>query len=195
MCGAGTVLAEGALMAMDVAPGLLRCGARERFGFRGWRGHDRDLWTSLVDEARRRRDAGRSRRPRLAGSDVDGSALESSRANLAAAGAPEVALERVDVGDARPPSGATTGLIATNAPYGERMGSAARLPAVYRRLGAAVKERFSGWTLALLTADAALAGEVRMRAFRRNALWNGSIRCELLQYRVGERPAELSPPT
>jgi hypothetical protein len=27
-----------------------------------------------------------------------------------------------------------------------------------------------------------------MRPFRRNALWNGGIRCQLLQYRIGERP-------
>ena len=51
-----------------------------------------------------------------------------------------------------------------------------------------MKLRFQGWTLALLTADAALAGEVRMRAFRRNSLYNGGIRCELLQYRIGEAP-------
>ncbi len=36
MCGSGTLLVEGALMAGDIAPGLLR----EYFGFLGWRGFD-----------------------------------------------------------------------------------------------------------------------------------------------------------
>jgi len=194
MCGSGTILAEAALLAMDVAPGLLRCAPRERFGFRGWRGHDRELWSRLRAEAERRRDAARDRRPLLAGSDADPDALRSAAASLAAAGVDGVPLERAEVGAARPPVGAHGGLVATNAPYGHRLGDRDELPAVYRRLGEALKERFAGWSLALLTADAKLAGEVRMRPFRRNSLWNGPIRCELLQYRIGERPPELERP-
>jgi 23S rRNA (guanine2069-N7)-methyltransferase / 23S rRNA (guanine2445-N2)-methyltransferase len=186
MCGAGTLLVEAALLATDSAPGLLRTGGAASFGLRGWRGHDRRLWESLRTEAERRRQAGRARLPPIAGSDSDGIALERARESLDAAGIEGVALERADVADARPPSGATTGLVAANAPYGHRIGDAGGdLPAVYRRLGEAVKARFDGWRLALLTADAALAGEVRMRPSRRNALWNGPIRCELLQYSIG----------
>lgn len=188
MCGAGTLLVEGALLAMDVAPGLLRrtLGAtRHCFGFEGWRGHDRALWASLREEALRRRHESRSRRPRLAGSDVDPQALARARASLDAAGIEGVRLTIADVADLQPPAGAAAGLVATNAPYGHRLGEAAELEAVYRRLGEALKSRFTGWSLALLTADPTLAGEVRMRPFRRNSLWNGGIRCELLQYRIG----------
>ncbi len=35
MCGSGTLLIEGALMAADVAPGFLR----DYYGFLGWKGH------------------------------------------------------------------------------------------------------------------------------------------------------------
>ena len=48
MCGSGTLVIEAALMALDIAPGLLR----SYFGFIGWRGHDRELWQRLVEEAR-----------------------------------------------------------------------------------------------------------------------------------------------
>jgi len=185
MCGAGTLLVEAALMATDAAPGLLRTGTAATFGLRGWMGHDRQLWDSVRAEAERRRQAGSKRLPLMAGSDRDGSALERARTSLLAAGVDGVALERADVGEARPPSGAATGLVAANAPYGHRIGGDGDLPGVYRRLGEALKARFEGWRLALLTADAALAGEVRMRPSRRNALWNGPIRCELLQYNVG----------
>jgi len=169
----------------DAAPGLLRTGDAASFGLRGWKGHDRELWESLRTEAERRRREGRARLPAMAGSDRDGAALERAQASLAAAGIEGVVLERADVSGARPPSGAATGLVATNAPYGHRIGGAGDLPGVYSRLGEALKARFDGWRLALLTADAALAGEVRMRPSRRNALWNGPIRCELLQYNVG----------
>jgi 23S rRNA (guanine2445-N2)-methyltransferase / 23S rRNA (guanine2069-N7)-methyltransferase len=183
MCGAGTLLVEAAWIAGDVAPGLLR--AEDGFGFRGWRGHDGALWASLRAEAERRRQAGRGRVPPLLGSDADARAIERARAALVAAGVAGVALERRDVGAARPPHGVATGLVATNAPYGHRLGDADSLRAVYRRLGEALKARFDGWSVALLTADAALAGELRLRAAKRNALWNGAIRCELLQYRIG----------
>ena len=185
MCGAGTLLVEAALLATDVAPGLLRTGTAATFGLRGWVGHDRRLWESLRAEAERRRQLGRARLPPMVGSDRDAVALDRAQASLAAAGIEGVELEQADVGDARPPRGAATGLVATNAPYGHRIGGAGDLPAAYRRLGEALKARFDGWRLALLTADAALAGEVRMRPARRNALWNGGIRCELLQYSIG----------
>jgi 23S rRNA (guanine2445-N2)-methyltransferase / 23S rRNA (guanine2069-N7)-methyltransferase len=185
MCGSGTVLVEAALIACDVAPGLLRAGGQGRFGFRGWRGHDARLFASLRADAERRAVAGRRRVPVLGGSDVDGKAVALAQETFAAAGFEGVALFRADVGDAAPPAGAAAGLVATNAPYGHRLGAASALPAVYRRLGEALKARFQGWRLALLTADATLAGEVRMRPSRRNALWNGPIRCELLQYEIG----------
>ena len=183
MCGAGTLLVEAAWIAGDVAPGLLR--GDDGFGFRGWRGHDQALWTTLRREAERRRAAGLASLPPLLGSDADPRAIERARAAFAVAGIPGVELERRDVGDASPPRGASTGLVATNAPYGHRIGDAESLRPVYGRLGDALKARFDGWTVALLTADASLAGELRLRASKRNALWNGAIRCELLQYRIG----------
>ena len=187
MCGSATLLVEGALLAMDVAPGLLRTpnGSSERFGFRGWLGHDRALWASLCEEATRRRLAGRSRQPRLAGSDNDPQALVRARASLEAAGIEGVELTVCDVAELQRPTGATAGLVATNAPYGHRLGAAEGLEEVYRRLGEILKSRFEGWHLALLTAEPALARELRMRPFRRNSLWNGGIRSELLQYRIG----------
>ena len=40
MCGSSTLLLEGAMMALDRAPGLLRT----TFGFHGWMGHDEQQW-------------------------------------------------------------------------------------------------------------------------------------------------------
>jgi 23S rRNA (guanine2445-N2)-methyltransferase / 23S rRNA (guanine2069-N7)-methyltransferase len=60
LCGSGTLLIEGAWMAADVAPGLLRA-AEGRFGFIGWKRHDPELWEGLAAEARERRAAGLAR--------------------------------------------------------------------------------------------------------------------------------------
>ena len=54
MCGSGTLLIEGALMAADVAPGL----RREYFGFLGWQRHDIALWRGCWTRRRQRAEAG-----------------------------------------------------------------------------------------------------------------------------------------
>jgi 23S rRNA (guanine2445-N2)-methyltransferase / 23S rRNA (guanine2069-N7)-methyltransferase len=187
MCGGATLAIEAGHLAGDVAPGILR----EYFGFLGWRGHRAPLWERLRREAVERRRAGEARAwPALLASDADPAATARAAAQVAAAGlAGRIAIETRDVGACLPPAGAREGLVAVNPPYGERLGSGEGLASLYRRLGETLKERFAGWSLALLTADPALAGEIRMRPFRRNALWNGALRCELLQYRIGERPA------
>jgi len=79
MCGSGTLLIEGALMAADVAPGLLRHGALPPTR---WRGFDFAGWRALCDDARTREAAGRAAlRPAFAGSDVDPHAIRSARDN------------------------------------------------------------------------------------------------------------------
>jgi 23S rRNA (guanine2445-N2)-methyltransferase / 23S rRNA (guanine2069-N7)-methyltransferase len=183
LCGAGTLPIEAALMAADVAPGLLR----HHFGFLGWRGHRPELWRTLCAEASERRRDGLARElPALAGSDHDAEAIRRAGEHAEAAGlGARLTFARRDVADCVPPAGAATGLVATNPPYGERLGERDRLRELYRRLGDRLKERFTGWRLALLTADSSLAGELRLRAERRNALWNGALRCELLQYCIG----------
>src|SRR5690606_28635757 len=66
MCGSGTLLIEGALMACDRAPGL----GREYFGLLGWRGHQPAIWTELLTEARARAAIGVSKAPPILGYDA-----------------------------------------------------------------------------------------------------------------------------
>ena len=82
LCGSGTLLIEGALMAADIAPGLLR----EHFGFLGWRGHDQALWQQLLAEAQAKKTAGMERLPPIQGFDASTEALEAARHNIERAG-------------------------------------------------------------------------------------------------------------
>jgi hypothetical protein len=52
--------------------------------------------------------------------------------------------------DLEPP--VASGLLVANLPYGERIGA---LPALYKEVGRALRERFSAWRLALLVPAAA----------------------------------------
>ncbi len=79
LCGSGTFVIEGAMIAADMAPGLLR----DYWGFLGWRGHQEEAWIKLLNEAQKRLEIGRVRMPYLIGSDTDKGvialALQSAR--------------------------------------------------------------------------------------------------------------------
>ena len=84
MCGSGTLLIEGALMAADVAPGLLRLGG---FVPSRWKGFDEAGWQQLVEQAREREAAGRAAlRPVFFGRDIDPRAIAAARDNEVLAG-------------------------------------------------------------------------------------------------------------
>jgi len=84
MCGSGTLLIEGALMAADVAPGLLRHGDTPPSR---WRGFDAGSWRALVDDAVSREQTGRAAlRQAFDGSDLDPQAIHAARENATAAG-------------------------------------------------------------------------------------------------------------
>ncbi|HLY52706.1 MAG TPA: bifunctional 23S rRNA (guanine(2069)-N(7))-methyltransferase RlmK/23S rRNA (guanine(2445)-N(2))-methyltransferase RlmL, partial [Steroidobacteraceae bacterium] len=58
--------------------------------------------------------------------------------------------------------------------------------AVHRELGAVLRQRFQGWSAAVLTGAPDLGRELGLRAHRTHALWNGGIECRLLRMRVEE---------
>ncbi|NLG75600.1 MAG: hypothetical protein GX535_05150 [Xanthomonadaceae bacterium] len=178
MCGSGTLVIEAALMAFDIAPGSLR----SHFGFIGWRGHDRELWRRLIDEARARREARAGDRLVLRGYDADASAVRaaienSERAKLRG----RVHFERRELEQLTNENG-EHGLLATNPPYGERIGDRGRLEALYAELGEKLREHFVGWQAAVLTGNPPIARALGIHARRSHTLFNGRIECRLLRF-------------
>ncbi|MHB1058916.1 MAG: bifunctional 23S rRNA (guanine(2069)-N(7))-methyltransferase RlmK/23S rRNA (guanine(2445)-N(2))-methyltransferase RlmL [Rhodanobacter sp.] len=194
MCGSGTLLIEGALMAADVAPGL----RREYFGFLGWQQHDIALWRGLLDEARQRAETGlRGLRSVFFGSDADPRMVQTAKRNAQEAGvAGFFTLDRQDVAHAAPPSGVDYGLAITNPPYGERLGDRAEMPKLYRALGDTLRHRFGGWRAAVLAGDVELGRAMQLHADKRYALYNGALETVLLTFDLKpreEKPRELKP--
>lgn len=190
MCGSGTLLIEAALMAGDVAPGLLRT----RHGFLALTGCEIDGWRALMDDARLRREAGFERIPVLHGADLDPAALKAARSNLERAGLVwKIRLNEADVSAMRPPT-ATPGLVCTNPPYGERMGSEAEMVKLYSLLGALLKQHFAGWRAAVFTGRPDLGPRLGLRAERMFALYNGDLPCKLLTFQLAARDPEIPAP-
>jgi 23S rRNA (guanine2445-N2)-methyltransferase / 23S rRNA (guanine2069-N7)-methyltransferase len=189
MCGSGTFLTEGALIAADAAPAT----DREYFGFLKWHGHDAPLWARLRAEAQARRSARVARRCIL-GSDIDPEAVRMAIANAAHAGVADwVHVEKRALSELPRPK-AETGLIVANPPYGERIGAESGLPELYSELGTVLRDRFQGWQAAILTGNPPLARNLGIYAKRTHRVFNGTIECRLLRFDLNEasaqRPAE-----
>jgi putative N6-adenine-specific DNA methylase len=176
MCGGGTILMEAALMARHIAPGLGR-----RFAFEKLTNFDPRAWHELCEVSRSRQTA---RTPlAIYGSDFEGKALHAARANLEAAGlADAVALKQADVLTLKPP--ADEGILATNPPYGVRLGEEEALAEFYPHLGDSLKRNFAGWRAYIFTADLRLPKLIGLAASRRTPLFNGALECRLFEFKL-----------
>jgi 23S rRNA (guanine2445-N2)-methyltransferase / 23S rRNA (guanine2069-N7)-methyltransferase len=194
MCGSGTLPIEAALIAADIAPGLLR----RRFGFARWLQHDTTAWNAELAAAGARRAPDRLAPGRIRGFDRDPVVLREAEANAARAGLEgRVEFCRAALADL-PAGGPPPGLVAVNPPYGERIGEAEDLRPLYALLGERLRAGYSGWDAAVLTGNPPLGRELGIRARRAHRLMNGPIECRLLRLRLDpadyERPREPGRP-
>jgi 23S rRNA (guanine2445-N2)-methyltransferase / 23S rRNA (guanine2069-N7)-methyltransferase len=181
MCGSGTLPIEAAMIAADIAPGLLR----DRWGFSTWKKHDDVLWQHLRREAGERRARGLERMPTILGLDANARAVRTARDNIVQAGlSGKVNIECTEVGKARAGVDATAGLVVANPPYGERLGRDSDLPALYRLLGDTLKRGFTGWQAAVITGNPELGKRMGLRAKKIHPFYNGAIECKLLRFDV-----------
>ena len=181
MCGSGTLLIEGALLAADIAPGL----TREYYGFTGWLRHQPALWDPLLREAQSRRVQGLKNLPLIVGYDMNPEAITNAFANIERAGLQgKIHVEKKALAQFVLPPKTTPGLVATNPPYGERLGEIAELMPLYTLLGSKLKEVCRGWQGAVFTGNPDLGKVMGLRARKFYALFNGALACKLLLFDV-----------
>jgi 23S rRNA (guanine2445-N2)-methyltransferase / 23S rRNA (guanine2069-N7)-methyltransferase len=175
MCGSGTILIEGAMIAADEAPGLLRTRGEPPSR---WRGFDVEVWNTLVAEARERAERGRAAlKPVFFGADADPSALRSAIANADRAGVAEfIRFDRKSISDLANP-GFDRGLVVCNPPYDQRLAADAGL---YREIGDSLKRATPNWRASLLCGDEELARATGLRAEKKYTLFNGALECALI---------------
>lgn len=183
MCGSGTLLLEGVMMALALPTGLWR----ERFGFESWPGHDAGLWARLRQEASEHRDR-RLSAPRLMawGYDADEGAIRHAQDNAERLGMKGFfCFAQRAVGECTPPAGVTmAGLVITNPPYGERLGDLASVSTTYRDLGQVLRSRFPAWDFAMITSNADLARETGFEPRQSWPARNGALDCEIWVLKV-----------
>ncbi len=178
MCGAGTIVIEAALQALDRAPGIDRAFG-DGFAIDGWplfsAGSASTEAAALRDEARGRI---RAALPApIVGSDHDARAIESAQRNAdrAEVGA-ALTLASRDITDARPP-GASPGLVIANPPYGRRLSDPRSAVRTYRELGRVLRAHFRGWRAAIVIPQQLrdAAGALKLDLPEQHRLRNGGL--------------------
>ena len=196
MCGSGTIAIEAALIATNTAPGLLR----DRWGFEGWLRHDPGLWSHVVSDAAQKTESPHGKTIVLAG-DIDKNALAIAQDNARRAQVSHVLQlfcdDAVRVGRHLRgvfKRGVRPGVLVTNPPYGERLGTHDDLVRTNAALAGAVEALPEDWRVAILTPNASVDTALGRVPQRVVPCHNGPIEVKVRLYStdpVGRQTHEL----
>jgi 23S rRNA G2445 N2-methylase RlmL len=188
MCGSGTLAIEGALLAQNRAPGLLR----SNYGFMHVKGFNDEPWKVFHREAMKAEV--NKRNPRIIATDIDPVAVAAARKNAANAGVDHL-IEFGVCDFAETPLPPAPFLVVMNPEYGNRMGEISQLEKVYERIGDFFKQKCQGLTGYIFTGNLDLAKKVHLTPSRKFPFFNADIDCRLLKYEMyaGSRRKDRNP--
>lgn len=179
MCGSGTIPIEAAMIARNQAPGL----TRRRFAFQNWRHFDSDYFSELKIKTRKMRREGLTLN--ISGSDIREDSIEMARNSAISARVNQDIRWKVrNALKLKPPY--HSGVMLTNPPYGQRIGSEDELDVFYQDLGSQLKQVWTGYRAFIFTGDLSLPKKIGLRTNRRIPLRNANIECRLLEYQLYE---------
>ncbi len=174
MCGSGTLVIEGAYIALAKAPLIHR--GKDDFGFEHHAGFDRALWRRISDQARAAR---RAAPPApIFASDMRADYVELARKTALRARVEKHISFSVSRFEALAPP-ADRGLLVANLPYGERIGRD-HLRELYRDVGRALRGPYAGWRAALLVPSDGPIDALALRRCSEIPLTNGALDVRLL---------------
>lgn len=174
VCGSGTIPIEAALIGYNIAPGLNRNFAMERWVNLLGEGVSDDLRDAAMDAANYDVELD------ITGYDIDGQMIEIAKQNARAAGLSQaITFKQLAVKDWR--TDKKNGVLVANPPYGERLSDAAGVHELYRQMGQ-LYQALPTWSKYILTADLNFEEYYGQPATKRRKLYNGALRVDLFQY-------------
>ena len=174
MCGSGTLLIEAAMMALKMPPGL----KRKNFGFKTWPEFSPMLWNRIRIE-----EESKMRKPSidLVGLDINPDAVTIARKSLGKIGLRrEIKIREMDFRDYKPI--AEDGMIITNPPYGERIGTG--IEEFYETIGDSFKQHFKGYDAWLISSNKKALKKIGLKYEERYTLFNGPLECDFCHYKL-----------
>lgn len=172
MTGSGTFAIEAALLAKNIAPGLLR-----DFSFTEFDWYDQNLLATAKEEARSQI---KDTKPVILASDIDGSILDVAKVNAHNAGVlQDIKFKQVAVKDFK--TDLENGIVIVNPPYGKRLRDQEGARKIYQEMGA-VFEQMPDFSKYYLTSDLEFEKFYGKPATKKRKLYNGNLRTDFYQY-------------
>ena len=172
-CGSGTIPIEAALIGLNIAPGLNRSFAAEKWTF-----FDPKAFDTVRQEAKKeiRTDITLD----ILGADIDGSMIEIAKQNAIKAGVSEhIEFKQMQLKDFRTKK--ENGVLVANPPYGDRLLSEEQAQNIYRQMGQTY-EPLETWSKYILTSDLSFEEHYGKQATKKRKLYNGAIRTDYFQF-------------
>ncbi len=172
MCGSGTFLIEGALIARNIAPGTWR----KSFAFEEWGDFDPILWRSIREDVTHETPFAHH----IYGSDIASDAIAVAQHNVRNAGlGSDITLERVAMEEREGPE--NPALVVLNPPYGERL-NRFDMERLYSMIGSQLKHKYTGSKVWIIAPRQSFYSAIALRHSSKEILFNGDIECELRSY-------------
>ena len=172
-CGSGTILIEAAMQAMNIAPGINRSFAAERFPLFPAKLWQKERNTAMNAITRDVTFVGY-------GSDIDSNAIALTFENAKKAGvggkikASAVPIDDFEIVTPR-------AVVITNPPYGERLLDIEEASRIYSVMGRVFEDK-PGCKYTIISPSDQFEQEFGRKADKRRKLYNGMIKCQLFMY-------------
>jgi putative N6-adenine-specific DNA methylase len=173
-CGSGTILIEAAMLAANIPSNI----ERHHYAFKNFKNFQAEVWDEIYESANKRC---ASLPCKIMGSDLSQDMMLMAKRNLR--GLPVgrfVEVSADDFADVKKPF--ETGMMITNPPYGERMGT--DIPEMYEALGDWMKKEMTGCTCWIISASEEGFKSVGLRPTRKLRLYNGDLECSFRKFEI-----------
>lgn len=170
--GSGTIAIEAALLAKNVAPGILR-----HFSFENFDWFDPKI---LEQEKGAAKEVQTAPELNIFASDIDGSMIDIAKLNAHDAGVlHDITFKQIAVKDLKIEG--EDGVIISNPPYGQRMSDMEGVHLLYEQMGDLFKT-LPSWSKYIVTSDLEFEQYYGKKATKKRKLYNGSLRTDYYQY-------------
>lgn len=172
-CGSGTILIEAAMMARNIAPGLNRSFAAEK-----WEFLNPKVWDQVRSQAQAaiKHDINLN----ILGTDIDHTMIEIAKENAEKAGVgDDIVFKQMQLSDYVAKE--DYGILISNPPYGDRMLTEDQVHQIYQDMGQ-IYRPMTTWSKYILSSDETFEEHYGQKATKKRKLYNGALKVDYYQF-------------